>query len=168
MNETTFELMAQMLSRWNRGPADVLDVGSLDVNGNYRELITGQGHTYLGLDLEDGKNVDVVSPDPYNFAPLLPGQFDIVISGSTMEHVEAVWLWVPALVQVLKPGGLLCIVTHWQFYEHRHPVDCWRIMPDGMRYLFDQTNALEDYLIRIENERDITGSAFKRGNHIAV
>ncbi len=143
------------------GELNVLDVGSYDVNGNYRGHVERRGWKYTGLDISAGPNVDVVSPDPYDFS-VPADSFDIVMSGSTMEHVEAIWLWVPALVRVLKPGGMLAIVTHWQFPEHRYPVDCWRIMPDGMRYLFDQTGQLEDYGIAIVSPYDIAGTAYKK------
>lgn len=161
MNETTYSLMAEELKRWDGDKAKVLDVGSLDVNGNYRELITSRGWEYTGLDIEPGKNVDIVAKGPYCFGGAVARNFDIVISGSTMEHVKAIWLWVPELVSRLRLGGMLAIVTHWQFPEHRYPVDCWRIMPDGMRHLFNETGQLIDYHIQIANERDIVGSAFK-------
>ncbi len=143
------------------GPARALDVGSFDVNGTYRPLVEGRGWEYVGLDVAAGPNVDVVASEPYRF-PFEAGAFDVVLSGSTMEHVEAIWRWVPELARVLKPGGLLAIVTHWQFMEHRYPVDCWRIMPDGMRFLFDQVGELEGYEIGIVSKWDIAGSAVKR------
>jgi SAM-dependent methyltransferase len=138
----------------------VLDVGSFDVNGTYRPLIESMGGIYTGLDVAAGPNVDIVTPDPYRF-PLANASFDVVISGSTMEHVAAIWRWIPELVRVLRPGGVLCIVTHWSFPEHRYPVDCWRIMPDGMRFLFDETGCLSDYDIRIVSKWDIAARAVK-------
>ena len=39
--------------------ADVLDIGSLDINGNNRYLFSNC--TYTGVDIGQGKNVDVVS-----------------------------------------------------------------------------------------------------------
>lgn len=143
------------------GPIRVLDVGSYDVNGTYRPLVESLGWEYTGLDMVEGPNVDIVSPKPYSF-PLPGASFDVVMTGSTMEHVEAIWLWVPELARLLKVGGLLAIVTHWQFPEHRYPVDCWRIMPDGMKYLFDQTGVLEDYTIGIVSPFDIAGVAYKK------
>lgn len=143
------------------GAVRALDVGAYDVNGTYRPLVEGSGWRYTGLDVAAGPNVDVVTADPYKF-PFDDGTFDVVLSGSTMEHVEAIWLWVPELARVLKPGGLLSIVTHWQFHEHRYPVDCWRIMPDGMRYLFDMTGCLGEYEIAIVSSWDIAGSAVKK------
>lgn len=161
MHEQALRAMTKLIGRYNGPkPAKVLDVGSYDVNGTYRPLVEGLGYSYTGLDVQPGPNVDIVSPRPYQF-PIADGQYDIVLSGSTMEHVEAIWLWVPELVRVLRPGGMLAIVTHWQFPEHRYPVDCWRIMPDGMRYLFDLTGKLTNYDIWIASDYDIAAQAWK-------
>ena len=161
MHPESYALMDEMLRRTNRTSADVLDVGSYNVNGTFRPLVEQRGWNYTGLDTVAGPNVDVVAQDPFGF-PFDDDKFDVVLSGSTMEHVTAIWRWVPELVRMLKPGGLLAIHTHWKFPEHRYPVDCWRIMPDGMRYLFDMTNSLRDYDIRIANDMDIIGTAWKR------
>jgi SAM-dependent methyltransferase len=162
MHVEALRAMTEMLERFTATQAEVLDVGAYDVNGTYRPLIAQHpGWHYTGLDVCTGPNVDVVSADPYHW-PFADATFDLVISGSTMEHVEAIWLWVPELVRVLKPGGMLAIVTHWSFKEHRYPVDCWRIMPDGMRYLFDQTGRLERYAIGIVSPYDIGALAWKR------
>lgn len=161
MHPEALAAMTELLASYTEPQASVLDVGSYDVNGTYRPLVEGRGWRYTGLDVAPGPNVDVVSADSYHF-PLAPGSFDVVLSGSTMEHVAAIWLWIPELVRVLRPGGMLAIVTHWQFPEHRYPVDCWRIMPDGMRYLFDLTRRLERYDIRIASPYDIAATAWKR------
>ena len=149
-----------MLKRCSSAKANVLDVGSMNINGTFRPLIEGQGWQYTGLDVAPGPNVDIVADNPYHF-PFEDGTFDVVISGSTMEHVQAIWRWLPELVRVLKPGGFLAIHTHWQFQEHRFPVDCWRVLPDGMQFLFDETGQLEQTKIEIANHMDIVGSAFK-------
>lgn len=161
MHTEAWQAMTELLKRYDGAPsADVLDVGSYDVNGTYRPLVEGLGWRYTGLDVSAGPNVDIVSRDPYRF-PIPDNRYDVVMSGSTMEHVEAIWRWVPELVRVLRVGGMLAIVTHWQFPEHRYPVDCWRIMPDGMRYLFDQTRQLADYHIAIVSPYDIAATAIK-------
>ena len=43
----------------------VLDVGSFDVNGNYREIFESIGLDYTGLDMEKGPNVDIVPKNAY-------------------------------------------------------------------------------------------------------
>lgn len=57
----------------------VLDVGSLDVNGNNRHLF--DGGTYLGLDRVPGPNVDHVGD-----IMALAKTFDLVISTEALEH----------------------------------------------------------------------------------
>lgn len=160
MHRESYALMLSMLTRCRFEQAAVLDVGSLDVNGNFRLPVEAKGWHYTGLDMVAGKNVDVVADDPFHY-PFADGAFDVVMSGSTMEHVTAIWRWVPELVRLLRPGGFLAIHTHWQFKEHRYPLDCWRILPDGMRFLFDETGQLNGYDIRIANQWDIVASAFK-------
>ena len=160
MHEAALTEMTKVVYAEKRNGLNVLDVGSFDVNGTYRPLIEGRGWQYTGLDVCAGPNVDIVSHDPFNF-PLDAESYDVVISGSTMEHVTAIWRWVPELVRVLKPGGLLAIITHWQIREHRYPVDCWRIMPDGMKFILNETGQLTDIRAEITNDTDIIGTARK-------
>ena len=153
-------LMTKHLERVTWAEASVLDVGSLDLNGSYRELVENRGWVYTGLDVRDGPNVDVVTDEPYCY-PFGDGAFDVVISGSTMEHVAAIWLWIPELVRLLRTGGLLVVVAPHTWKEHRHPADYWRILPQGMKHLFDATESLE----RCQFEKcisDTVGSGFKR------
>lgn len=160
MHRESYQLMEKMLRRCQFERAKVLDVGSLDVNGNFRSMIVNRGWQYTGTDMAKGPNVDIVADDPFHY-PFTDGAFDVVMSGSTMEHVTAFWRWLPELVRLVRPGGFLAIHTHWQFPEHRYPIDCWRVMPDGMRFLFDETGQLNGYDIHIANEWDIVASAFK-------
>lgn len=160
MHKEAYQEMSKALATVKGKFLNVLDVGSLDVNGSYRPLVIERGWNYTGLDIRPGRNVDIVANDPFSY-PMPDNTYDLVISGSTMEHVTAVWRWVPELVRVLKPGGTLIIITHWQFVEHCYPLDCWRILPDGMRYLFDDTAVLADYDVRILNDTDILGKAVR-------
>jgi ubiquinone/menaquinone biosynthesis C-methylase UbiE len=121
-------------------PTKVLDVGSYDAGlGTYRPLLECYDTiTYHGLDISEGAGVDIVSEDPYNW-PLQDNSYDLVISGQCLEHVEAPWLWIKEVYRVCKPGGLVFIIAPWTCGEHRYPVDCWRILPDGMKYLVTKT-----------------------------
>lgn len=146
MHPASMAEMTRLLAQWPEPGACVLDVGSLDVNGSYRALVEGKGWSYTGLDLTAGANVDVVAENPYRF-PFEAGAFDVAISGSTMEHVKHPWRWLPELARALRPGGLLIVVTHHTYIEHRYPVDCYRYMPDDMRVLLDEAGCLERYEI---------------------
>ena len=66
----------------------VLDVGSYNVNGCYRDLFTDRKNVeYVGLDVEPGPNVDIVVNSPYNWDNVEDESFDFVISGNAFEHI---------------------------------------------------------------------------------
>jgi len=150
--------MRRILDEIKGNDFSVLDVGSIDVNGSYRKYIEDKGWKYTGLDIAPGPNVDMVAIDPYRF-PVVDEEYDLVIAGSTMEHVQSIWKWVPELARVTKIDGRIVVLTHTSWVVHRHPVDCWRIMPDGMEHLFNECGNLTDYNINMYNSSDISAVA---------
>jgi SAM-dependent methyltransferase len=87
---------------------DVLDVGSYDINGNNRPFFSGDCN-YFGIDLVDGKNVDMVG-DWNELTPPL-GEYDTVISTEMLEHDKN---WDASIVKMydyVKSGGLLLITA---------------------------------------------------------
>lgn len=79
----------------------VLDIGSLDINGNNRYLF--DNFSYIGVDLGPGNNVDVICRGhEYNSDTL----FDVVISTECFEHDEFYALTINNMYRLLKPNGL--------------------------------------------------------------
>jgi SAM-dependent methyltransferase len=113
----------------------ILDVGSMNVNGSYRELMSDPNWHYTGLDAAAGPGVDIVLPSPYDWSPLTTNSFDVVVSGQAFEHIEYPWVTILEINRVLKPGGVVCLIAPSGGHEHRYPVDCWRYYPDGMAAL---------------------------------
>jgi len=113
-------------------PLKVLDVGSFDVNGTYRDFFSSPQFSYTGLDMAPGPNVDIVPVIPYQWKELATDGFDIVISGQVLEHAEFFWITVGEMVRVTSPGGLIAIIVPNGFPEHRYPVDCYRFFTDGV------------------------------------
>ena len=111
---------------------NVLDVGSYDVNGCYREIFEEKDCNYTGLDMEKGPNVDIVPQSSYIWEEIENDKYDIVISGQALEHIEFFWVTLEEIVRTTKEGGLICIIAPNGFKEHRYPVDCWRFFTDGM------------------------------------
>lgn len=110
----------------------VLDVGSYDVNGSYKEFFDSDKFEYVGLDMAEGPNVDIALENPYDWKEIDTGSYDIVISGQAFEHIEFFWLTMAEMARVLKKDGLMCIIAPNGFEEHRYPVDCYRFFTDGM------------------------------------
>jgi SAM-dependent methyltransferase len=111
---------------------EILDVGSYDVNGSYREIFAELGFKYVGLDMEAGPNVDIVPKSTYIWSEVNDDHYDAVISGQALEHIEFFWITMAEIIRVTKQGGMICIIAPNGFGEHRYPVDCWRFFTDGM------------------------------------
>jgi hypothetical protein len=63
-----------------------------------------------------------------------------------MEHVERPWEWMVNIEACFKK--YVCIIAPWQWREHRHPIDTFRYMPDGMRSLFNYAKIKEIEIIK--------------------
>lgn len=149
MHEQSRRMMEQFAKTVPKG-LKILDVGSRDFNGNFKYHIPVFGEDlkpffseceYIGIDTDAGDNVDIVVP-PYDY-PFPDNHFDIIISGSTLEHVRHPWRWIKEVARVLKVGGRVCIIVPHTHPYHEFPVDCWRVFPEGMRALFDEAGLTE-------------------------
>ena len=95
---------------WNKR---VLDIGSLDVNGNNRYLF--DDCEYIGLDVVPGPNVDAVSI-AHMYKPSAP--FDVVLSTNALEH-DLHWReTLCAMLTFLNPGGFMFFSTNHTWGEH--------------------------------------------------
>jgi SAM-dependent methyltransferase len=126
---------SEYLAEYKGINTEILDLGSYDVNGSYKSFVNDSAWHYQGLDMEAGKNVDIVVQSPYFWKEINSKSKDVVISGQAFEHVEFFWILIDEIVRVVKPGGLICIIAPSRGYEHRYPVDCWRFYPDAFRAL---------------------------------
>jgi SAM-dependent methyltransferase len=144
MHKSCFDAMSLLLNKYATS-GSFLDVGSMDINGSFKPLVIdinkGSG-SYTGLDIAEGKNVDIVTADPYVW-PISSNCYDAVISANCIEHTTEPWTWIKEVYRVCKPGGLVIVIGPWSCWEHRHPLDCWRIFPDGMKHLLGNVAGFE-------------------------
>lgn len=143
MHRSSYALMEGFVRKYlNRASIlSIYDIGSRAVSGKkgtYYELFNEDKWTYNGVDIADGPNVNIVV-EPYRW-DIATGVADVVVSGQCIEHVEKVWEWFEEVSRIVKPGGILCIIGPTGGREHRHPVDCWRVLPDGMKLLCRMNN----------------------------
>lgn len=142
MHASSLKLMKNLLDRLPaQDGGNVLDCGSAIADSglqtSYRELCQAKNFDYTGFDLKPGWNVDAVG-DIYTLSVLAYAKaFDLVISGQLLEHLESPLLAVQKMKQAVKVGGHIILIAPWQYGEHRHPIDCWRVLPDGMRFLLE-------------------------------
>ena len=84
---------------------EILDVGSLDTSGknfNYKSIFNENNWNYTGLDFQNGKNVDILVDDIYNWFEIEDNSYDVIISGQLFEHLEYFWLAMGEIERVLN------------------------------------------------------------------
>ena len=81
---------------------NVLDVGSLDINGNNRYLF--ENCNYVGIDVGQGKNVDIVcKAHEYNMPD---NSYDLIVSTECLEHDMHYSQTLKNCARLLKKDGL--------------------------------------------------------------
>lgn len=132
MHESSLKLMRELRSRIAPG-SSVLDVGGADVNGSYRPLFADCAY----------KSLDFVKADilvtGYDW-PIDDCSFDAVVSGQALEHDRWFWVTMRNIARVLRPGGLAVLIVPSAGGVHRHPVDCYRFLPDSLEALASWAN----------------------------
>lgn len=83
----------------------VIDCGSLNVNGSIKDNFTSS--VYIGVDIVQGDNVDVVSH--IKDLKFDEGSFDAVVSGEMLEHDETWRESLRKMYDMCKSGGLIAI-----------------------------------------------------------
>lgn len=117
---------------------DVLEVGARQHRPgcwwlNNRDLAKGQ---WLGVDMQPGLGVDQVV-DMHRPPAEWHGRFSAVLCSEVLEHVARPWVALPAMRQVIRPGGHIVITTLTCFPVHGYPDDFYRYTESGLRLLLE-------------------------------
>lgn len=108
----------------------VLDIGSLDINGNMRDYnFVGTGpkwadligmQEYTGIDLIEGPNVNKVA-NAHSLTDFRPSCFDLVLCLSVIEHDTDPAATIKEAYRVLKRGKPFILTTvSAEHEEHKH------------------------------------------------
>lgn len=92
--------------------------------------------SYIKSDVEAGLDVDVVA-DAHDLKPFKKNEFDAYIAISVYEHLRQPWVAANSALRVLKPGGLLLVVTHQTFPIHGYPSDYFRFSDVALASIFE-------------------------------
>lgn len=125
-----------------------LEVGSKAYDDVQRVSSLFPSEDFVGIDMQDGLNVDFVVDLTQPFAEIdkvLEGKrFKSIFCLSVLEHCDNPFLMANNLTQLLEPGGLLYVsVPHsWKF--HGYPSDYWRFTHEGIKKLFPNLDFSEE------------------------
>lgn len=129
----------------------VLQIGSkadiLDRSAKWRGRFPNE--KFVGLDVEEGPNVDVVADIAGDMAAirrkLEATQFGFIICAHVLEHVRQPWVAARNIQFLLKPGGRLLVTVPWVQGYHEFPDDYWRMSFAGVRSLFDGVGFFSEF-----------------------
>jgi SAM-dependent methyltransferase len=126
-----------------RPPGRILEVGSRARSGNIYKGLFRNFSEFVGLDIIEGVNVDVVG-DIHRLSRYFDeDKFDFVFSVATFEHLAMPWKAVLEINKVMAIGGWLYIGTHPTWPPHERPWDFWRFSEEGFRVLLNPVTGFE-------------------------
>jgi len=117
----------------------VLEIGPDAFPSSYANLVNDSSITWETTDISDRGSMTYPNAGEYSF-PVPDAAYDVVLTGQVIEHVKKIWVWVKELDRVCKKGGYVIIINPVSWPFHEVPVDCWRIYPDGMKALLEDTS----------------------------
>jgi SAM-dependent methyltransferase len=137
-------IFRSFIAETDRRPAGrILEIGSRARSGNVYKGLFRNYSRYVGLDIIEGENVDVVG-DIHRLSRYFEEvSFDFVYSISTFEHLAMPWKAVLEINKVMSTGGWLYIATHPCWPPHERPWDFWRFSEEGFQVLLNRMTGFE-------------------------
>lgn len=120
------EWVFEMKQLYLRGINDILEIGSLNVNGSVREFFNC---SYTGIDMRGGKDVDIVINAHDLMDKFEPKTFDFVMCLETLEHDDKFWLTI-ANMRRLSANFIMVSTPTISFPYHAYPKDYYRFTKD--------------------------------------
>jgi SAM-dependent methyltransferase len=116
----------------------ILEVGSRNWDVTLTDYIKdAKPMTYMGTDMMEGRNVDLVCPAEKLVEHFGKEKFDVVVCCEVLEHVENWPLAIQNMKDVLAPGGIILLTTRTKGYpEHGFPNDYWRFESQDLFAIF--------------------------------
>jgi len=114
----------------------VLEIGSKDYGNTSMFRDFYKNSEYVGIDMEDGKNVDEVIDLTKGIGNLTEDYFELIICCSVLEHVNQPWVMAENITKLMGDGGKLYMSVPWVWRYHAYPDDYFRFSWRGIESLF--------------------------------
>jgi len=137
-----------------RGGLRVLELGSLDPWGGYRDVVNMcAGNEYIGVDITAGPGVDKICTAEEITRVFGKDSFDVIIATELLEHVEDWRRAVSSIKNACRPGGRAILTMRSRgFGYHGVPRDYWRFEASDVECMFSDCE-----IIALEQDPDLPG-----------
>ncbi len=113
----------------------VLEIGGVAKDRQFYDFVLEHITSYCCVNLEAGAGVDVVG-DAHDAELIAADTADTVFIFNVLEHCYDPQRVVQNIHRWLKPGGWCLALVPTAQRLHDRPADYWRLLPDGLNYLF--------------------------------
>jgi len=129
--------LSYISSLYDKEGMQILEIGSSDsYRPNWLRPFLNNAN-YIGFDIRQGANVDVVGDAHQLSSYFNPDTFDCIVSCATFEHLRCPWLVAEEISKVLKPNGIVCIETHFSYNAHERPWNYFQFSDEALKVLFN-------------------------------
>lgn len=144
MNKICLNFGRRALNQEDIEGKTVLEVGSMNMNGSYRNMIMNfKPLSYLGIDIKKGLGVDKICRAGNMIKEYGKESFDVVISTETLEHIRNWKKAISNIKNVCKRRGMILITTcSRNFPRHDFPGDHWRYEQEDLGQIFSDCEIL--------------------------
>ena len=124
----------------------VLEIGSIDINGNNKNLF--KHSNYIGIDKQDGPNVNIVSEFldyecPNNY-------FDILISTESLQEDDNYEKTIMKIMDVIRPGGAFLLTCASDKRIQDNPKNTFT--KEKLNSVYNFKNNFSDAIFEYEND----------------
>jgi predicted SAM-dependent methyltransferase len=129
MLEASLRFIKDVNSKFDLKPRRVIDIGSKDRNLKIGARDMFPNSEYIGVDMEQGSNVDMIADAYHLDKQFSRGRFDAVLCLHLFEHVAKPWLVFRQVDYLLPDDGLFYVSVPTIGYPiHNYPGDYWRAL----------------------------------------
>ena len=139
MHQNSLLLFERYALEYFKPELRVLEVGPDGYPSTYQMSAGARATTWDTVELVDSPEVTHTAVNEYEY-PIESDTYDIVFAGNVLEHVPRIWVWMPEVSRVCKPGGVVITINPVSWPFHKSPRDCWRAYPQGMAALYEDAS----------------------------
>jgi hypothetical protein len=157
MHRNSYLLFEKYARRYFDGAERVLEIGPEAFPSIYCDAVKRPDLRWETLDIKQDPRLTYPGVPEYRF-PIGDATYDVVFSGQVFEHVRKIWVWMPELARITKPGGYVITISPVSYPYHCAPYDCWRAHPEGMKALCEDSGLVPELCV----SESMDGAKYRR------